>query len=95
MCTSSNYYTTNEVRNLKTSNLNIFPITETSHKSDKFFTTDVSINGYKEFYTPSTSIKGGTALYVKEKYVKIFGRSDLKIQNDYFEGVWIEIKNKN
>ena len=69
-------------------------ITETSHKSDKFVTTNVSINVYNEFYTPSNSIKGGTALYVKEKY-DIFERSDLKIQNEYFEGVWIEIKNKN
>ena len=36
---------------------------------------------------------GGTALYVKEKY-DVFERSDLKIQKDYFEGVWIESKNK-
>ena len=38
----------------------IAAITETSHKSDEIFTTNVSINGYKEFYTPSNSIKGRT-----------------------------------
>ena len=76
------------------SDMDIIAITETSQKNDDFFTTNVSMNGYKEFYTPSNSSKGGTALYVKEKY-EIFERIDLKIQNDFLESVWIEVKNKN
>ena len=39
------------------------------------------------------SRKGGTALYVKESY-DVFERSDLKIQNNCFESLWFEIKNK-
>ena len=38
------------------SDMDIIAITETSQK-EEFFTTNVSINGYKEFYTPSNSIK--------------------------------------
>ena len=76
------------------SDLDIIAITETSHKSDNFFTTNVNLTGFKEFYTPSNSSKGGTALYVKEIY-EAFERNDLKSQNDYFESVWIEVKNKH
>ena len=74
--------------------LDIVAITETSHKNGEFFTTNVSLEGYDEFYTPSNSSKGGTAIYVKENY-DVFERNDLKIQNDCLESTWIEIKNKN
>ena len=74
--------------------LDIVAITETSHKNGDFFTTNVSLEGYNEFYTPSNSSKGGTAIYVKENY-DVFERNDLKIQNDCLESTWIEIKNKN
>ena len=74
--------------------LDIIAITETSHKKEEFFPTNVSLKGFKEFYTPSNSSEGGTALYITEKY-EAFERSDLKIQNDYFESLWIEVKNKN
>ena len=74
------------------SELDVIAITETSHKNNEFFTTNVSIEGYKEFYT-SNSSKGGTALYVKDNY-DVFELSDLKTQNDCFESVWVEIKNK-
>ena len=73
--------------------MDVIAITETSHKNDEFFTTNVSIEGYKEFYTPSNSSKRGTALYVKDNY-DVFERSDLKTQNDCCERVWVEIKNK-
>ena len=73
--------------------LDIITITETFHKNDEFFKINVSIEGYKEFYTPSNSSKGETALYVKENY-DVFERSDLKTQNDCFESVWVKIKNK-
>ena len=46
--------------------LDIVVITETSHKNGDFFTTNVSLEGYNEFYTPSNSSKGGTAIYVKK-----------------------------
>ena len=75
------------------SQFDIIAITETSHKNDEFFTTNVSIEGYKEFYTASHCSKGGEALFVNENY-DIFERSDLKTQNDCFESVWVEIKNK-
>ena len=64
------------------------------HISGNFFTTNVNLTGFKEFYTPSNSSKGGAALYVKEIY-EAFERKDLKSQNDYFESVWIEVKNKH
>ena len=75
------------------SEYDVIAITETSKKIDEFFTTNVYIDVYQESYTPSNSRKGGTALYVKESY-DVFERSDLKIQNDCFERVWVEIKNK-
>ena len=74
--------------------LDIISITETSHKNSEFFTTNVSLKGYNEFYTPSNSVRGGTAIYVKVNY-DTFERSDLKIQNDCFESTWIEIKNNH
>ena len=48
--------------------LDIIAITETSHKNAEFFTTNVSLKGYNEFYTASNTCKGGTAIYVKENY---------------------------
>ena len=75
------------------SEFGIIAITETSHKNDEFLTTNVSMEGYNEFFTPSNSSKGGTAIYVKGNH-DVFERSDLKTQNDYFESVWVEIKNK-
>ena len=60
------------------SEFDIITITETSHKNDEFFKRNVSIEGYKEFYTPSNSSKGGTAFCVKENY-DVFERSDLKV----------------
>ena len=75
------------------STFGVIAITETSQKNNEYFKTNVSIEGYQEFYSPSNSSKGGTALYVKDCY-DVFERSDLKIQNDCFESVWVEIKNK-
>ena len=72
---------------------NIIAITETSHQIDDFFTSNVSLEGYHEFYTPSNSSKGRTALYVKECY-DVFERSDLKTQIDCFESVKNK-RNKN
>ena len=53
------------------------------------------MEGYhKPFHTPTNSSKGGTALYVNNNF-DVFERSDLKIQNEIMEAVWVEIKNKN
>ena len=39
-------------------------------------------------------MKGGTAIYVNRDYDS-FERSELKVQTDLFESVWVEIKNKS
>ena len=74
--------------------LDIIAITETSQQNDEFFTSNVSLDGYKPFYTPTNSSKGGTALYVSSNF-NVFERNDLKAQTDLFESVWTEITNKS
>ena len=59
----------------------------------KNFITNITIDGYATYYTPSNSNKGGTALYVNEKF-NFIERKDLSAQNDDYESVWVEIKNK-
>lgn len=74
-----------------TAGLDIVAITETSEQND--FISNVEIEGYTPFHTPTNSSKGGTALYVNSDY-KPFERFDLKFQCDMFESVWMEISNK-
>ena len=74
--------------------MDIVGITETSEKKDISFISNVSLPGYSLFHTPTNTRNGGTALYVKSLY-NPFERFDLKTQVDTFEGVWIEISNKN
>ena len=74
--------------------LDIIAITETSEQNDNFFISDVSLEGYTSFYTPTNSRNGGTAIYANSDYAP-FERFDLKIQNDLFESVWVEIANEN
>ena len=62
-------------------------------KNNENFITNVTIEGYATYYTPSNSNKGGTALYVNEKF-NFIERKDLSAQNDDYESVWVEIKNK-
>ena len=75
------------------SKMDIIAITETSQKNNENFITNVTIDGYATYYTPSNSNKGGTALYVNEKF-NFIERKDLSAQNDDYESVWVEIKNK-
>ena len=75
------------------SKMDIIAITETSQKNNENFITNVTIDGYASYYTPSNSNKGGTALYVNEKF-NFIERKDLSAQNDDYESVWVEIKNK-
>ena len=71
----------------------IVAITETSEQSDNFFISNVSLEGYTPYYTPTNSSKGGTAIYVNSNF-NSFERFDLKIQSDMFESVWVEIPNR-
>ena len=73
---------------------NIINITEISQSIGQIFKTNVNIEGYNLFSTETKSLKGGSAINVKEHY-DTFERDDLKICNEIFESVWIEIKNKN
>ena len=68
--------------------MDIVAITETSQKSNANFIKNVSI-----YSTCSYSARGGTAIYVN-KIFNSFERNDLKINNDEYESVWIEINNK-
>ena len=74
------------------SKFGILAITETSQKSGENFKTNIKINGYEMFSTPSNTSKGGTALYIDSKF-NSFERTDLKIQTDDFESSWGEITN--
>ena len=73
----------------------IIAITETSQKviNEEFF-SNISLDGYKNFSTPTNSSKGGTTIYTKNMF-DVTERLDLNICHDLFESIWIEIKNKN
>ena len=69
-------------------------ITETSQKLvNEDFKTNISIEGYLTFSTPTNTNKGGTTIYVNNSF-DITERLDLNVTRDEFESVWIEIKNK-
>ena len=74
--------------------MDVIAITETSEDKDKSFIKNVDIKDYKLHSTPSLSQKGGTALYVSTRY-NFLERTDLNIQNEDFESIWVEIKNTN
>ena len=74
--------------------MDVIAITETSEDNDKSFISNISMDGYKLFHTPTNSSKGGTAIYVNNDY-DVFERADLKAQTDPYESVWVEIKNSN
>ena len=77
-----------------TSELDIIAITETSHnnESDKF-KSNIKIDNYKLFSTPTNTSKGGTAIFSHKKY-DTSERLDLKIHHNHYESVWVELKNK-
>ena len=74
--------------------MDIVAITETSENNTNSFIANVKIEGYKLFHTPTPTPKGGAALYVNEIYDSS-ERLDLKVENDNFQSVWLEIKNKS
>ena len=74
--------------------MDVIAITETSEDKEKSFISNISMDGYKLFHTPTNSLKGGTAMYINEDF-DVFERIDIKAQTDRYESVWIEIKNNN
>ena len=73
--------------------MDIIAITETSQKKHQNFKSNIDIEGYETYLTPSNSNKGGTALYVNNKFNTI-ERKDLNTQHHDYESVWVEIKQK-
>ena len=74
--------------------LDLIAITETSHNDDDKFKSNININNYNLFSTPTKTSKGGTAIFSSKKLDTI-ERIDLKVQHNHFESIWVEIKNKN
>ena len=73
--------------------LDVLAITETSEKEEIGFLTNVELEGYELFHTPSKISKGATAVYVNKSFDSL-ERNDIKINTDEFESTWVEIKNK-
>ena len=84
----------NEFLSSTNTKMDIVAITETSEKDEIGFLNNVEIEGYDFYHTASKSLKGGSAIYVNNKFNSI-QRNDLEISNVEFESTWIEIKNKN
>ena len=75
-------------------NFDIINITETSQSTVKKFKTNINVEGYESYFTPSKTLKGGTGIYVKRNFDNIL-REDLNISTqNRFESTWIEIRNK-
>ena len=75
--------------------MDVIAISETSEHAEQSFITNVNIEGFlPPFSTPSNTQKGGTALYVSNRY-DVFERNDLKVQHNDFESVFVEIKNNS
>ena len=78
-----------------TSDIDIIAITETSQQANNInFKTNVKLEGYEIYSTPTNTSKGGVVIYTKSKF-DVLERLDLNIVNDHYESNWIEIKNKN
>ena len=89
----SKFENLHEFLTIASSNMDIVAITETSQKSNENFIKNVTIEAYDIYSTGSHSARGGVAIYVNNNF-NSFERNDLKINNDEFESVWIEINNK-
>ena len=75
--------------------MDVITISETSENKDNSFISNISIDGYSDpFHTPTNSLKGGVAMFINKDF-DAYERTELKAQTDLFEGVWVEIKNKN
>ena len=75
--------------------LDIINITETSQNiNNETFKSNINLQGYSYYSTPSNSIKGGTIIYVKNSF-EVTKRCDLSKTHDQYESTWIEINNKS
>ena len=74
--------------------MDVVAITETSENKDHSFLKNVTLDGYKLYHTASSSLKGGTALYINEDF-DCLERTDISAQTNLYESTWVEIKNKN
>ncbi len=80
--------------NSSKASMDAIAITESSECEDQSFLSNVSLEGYKLYNTPTTSPKGGVVLYMNDNFDS-FERIDLRIQTSEYQGVWVEIKNSN
>ena len=72
----------------------LIAITETSHKDNEKFKSNIKIDNYNIFSTATNTAKGGTSIFTSKKFYTV-ERQDLKVQHDHYEAVWIELINKN
>ena len=73
--------------------LDIIAITETSNQDpNNEFKSNIKLAGYDDYSTSTLTSKGGTTIYAK-KTLDNDERKDLKVRNDHYESVWIELKN--
>ena len=63
-----------------TSELDLIAITETSHNDNDKFKSNIKLDGYDLFSTPTNSSKGGTAIFSKKK-LDVIERIDMIILN--------------
>ena len=72
--------------------LDIITITETSQQINNVnFKTNIKLEGYEFFSTPTNTSRGGVAIYTKSKF-DVIERPDLDIINDHYESIWIETR---
>ena len=69
----------------------IIAITETTQRiTNEKFHTNIDLEGYANFSTPTNTNKGGTVIYTKNIY-DVTERIDFNICHDLYESIWIEI----
>ena len=70
----------------------VLGICETKEQIDSGFLANVSLSGYNIYSAPSKSSAGGVAIYIKPS-LKYKLSEDLKLTNDGFEMICVEIIN--
>ena len=78
------FYNLYEFISNTSSEFDIITITETSHKNDEFFKTNVYIEGYKEFFTTNVSIEGYKEFFTTN--VSVEGYKEFFTTNVSIEG---------
>ena len=74
--------------------LDIIAITETSNQDpNNEYKSNIKFAGYDDYSTSTLTSKGGTTIFAK-KTLDNDERKDLKIKNEHYESVWIELKNQ-